>query len=1053
MVTLYKAHSVREGTDAVLSTLKEGNGKNIIVVPDAFTLAFEAGALSRLGKESSFDLEVMSFARLASVALGNKMKKCLSPAGSVMLLEKVIRKGEKNLRAYARAARKPGFAEEMYAALTAIRNSGVTAERLEKAAETLDGYVRDKTLDIAYLYRSYLEELNLDYSDSTTRLEALISEIEKEKLFGNENFYVLDHTDFNAKQLGVLRALMKNARSLTVSVSVPMGGANGRVYPSAYRKLLLAAKEEGVGVSEVSVPCSLPADKRLVAETLFAYGSDQGASDAFALIEAKDKEEEIAYLATEITRLVRSGEIRYRDVAVIAPDFEGYRPQLERVFSEFGIPFFSDERLPLDGSDVFRHWIAAFEVCSKNFDRNTAFRYLFHELFSGATREEKFAFYDYALKYGVLSFRAPFSLGEGDPLFVPAEKVRSLLNKELAPLFALPSKASVSVFAEAFRRFLEANDFDSKLALYAERVYDAGFRKESEILRQTPAKTMELLSSLCEIRGEEELSIEEFLLAFRSGASQVKIAALPVSLDCVYFASPEQVMFEPIEVLFVLGAEDGAFPLEKTKEGILGEREYAAWRNRDIVIENVGAEELGQSRFGAMQLLLRGEKTYLLHSSGEFSSCARFLKNTFGAKVVSAGDALSAFSPSDRIPTRAVAERFLVESSRKYFEKTLPKKEADLAFSLGKAMNKPFPIPAFAAEQKSLSSGAEIKKVSVSELETYFSCPYMHFVRYELGAKDKPIAKSDKAVLGDVMHRVANEFMLWLVRNGKARRDLSDEEAREKGETLAKAVLSEPSYQAIARAEGEQFLDRAIRSAGDMTVTLKKQCADSEFEPTFFEIVFDENGPIAGLPLGDALLRGKIDRIDLLGKHAVAIDYKTGVSDYRIKHVYYGEKIQLQMYLAVLKNAGYDPTAALYADIRTGFKKQDARFLKGQFLNENWVALSIDQKIASGEGTWTGLSLKGDALEGKAADAALLSEAQMKSVLTYVKELSEGAIKEMKEGFIAPYPLVESENERAYPCSYCDAKNVCLRAFRHKRGMKGDVKLDSIERIVGEEEV
>jgi len=149
MVTLFKAHSVREGTDAVLSTLKEGNGKNIIVVPDAFTLAFEASALSRLGKEGSFDLEVMSFARLASVALGNKMKKCLSPAGSVMLLEKVIRKSEKNLRAYARAARKPGFAEEMYAALTAIRNSGVTAERLEKAAESLDGYVRDKTLDIA----------------------------------------------------------------------------------------------------------------------------------------------------------------------------------------------------------------------------------------------------------------------------------------------------------------------------------------------------------------------------------------------------------------------------------------------------------------------------------------------------------------------------------------------------------------------------------------------------------------------------------------------------------------------------------------------------------------------------------------------------------------------------------------------------------------------------------------------------------------------------------------------------------------------------------------
>ncbi len=1056
MLTLYKAHSVREGTDAVLSTLKEGNGRNIIIVPDAFTLAFEAGALSRLGKEGSFDLEVMSFARLAGVVLGNKLKKCLSPAGSVMLLERVIRKNEKNLRAYGRAARKAGFAEEMYAALTAIRNSGVTAERLERAAESLQGYVRDKTLDIVTLYKAYLEELNLCYSDSTTRLEALIAEIEKEGLFGNENFYVLDHTDFNAKQLGVLRALMKNARSLTVSVSDPMGGENKRIYPSVCHKLRRIAEEESVRVEEVNVPCRLPADRLLLAEKLFAYGSDEGFSDAFSLVEAKDEEEEVVYLATEITRLVRTGEIRYRDVALIAPSFEEYRPHVERIFSEYGIPVFTDERYPLDGSDLFRHWIAAWEVCAKNADRNTAFRYVFHELFSGASNEEKTAFYDYALKYGAISFRSPFTIAEDDPLFPTAEKVRRLLLKETEALFSVPAKAPVARYAEAFETYLKQNEFDERILRYAERVYEAGFKKESEILRQTPKKTIELLESLREIRGEDELSLEDFILAFRSGASQVKIAALPLSLDCVYFASPEQVMFEPIKRVFIVGAEDGVLPIEKTKEGVLGEREYTAWRNQDIVIENVGAEELGQSRFNALQLLLRGEKTCLSHlASSKPSSCSRFLARTFSLTPLNAEQAIRSFEPKYRIPTRAVAQKFLVECSRKYLENTLLEEDETLAFSLAKKMKTPFPVPAFEAEQKTLAKGKKIDSISVSELETYFSCPYLHFVKYALNAKEKDVAKSDKRILGDVLHRVADEFMFDLMRaenrKEKAGEEIvfpSDAEAKEKGENLARKILSEPKYLAIAKTEGERFLERTVRSAGEIAVTLKNQRADSEFKPTYFEIVFDEKGVIPPLPLGAAKLKGKIDRIDLLGRNAVAIDYKTGTSDYRLKDVYFGKKIQLQMYLAVLENAGYSPTAALYADIRTGFKSENARFLRGQFLNEDWVALSIDQKIATGEGTWTGLSIGEEDLLCKAEDGTLLSREQMENVLKYVKTLSENAIDEMEKGFIAPYPLAGGDHVL---CGNCTAKNVCLSAFRHKRAMIGDVRVNTFDAICEEE--
>ena len=265
--------------------------------------------------------------------------------------------------------------------------------------------------------------------------------------------------------------------------------------------------------------------------------------------------------------------------------------------------------------------------------------------------------------------------------------------------------------------------------------------------------------------------------------------------------------------------------------------------------------------------------------------------------------------------------------------------------------------------------------------------------------------------------------------------------------------MNEQKYQAIARADGERFLDRMVRASGDLALKLKKQREDSSFVPKTFEAFFDEKGELPGLPLGNATLLGKIDRIDLSGDYAVAIDYKSGKSDYDQKDVYYGKKIQLQMYLAVLENAGYKPTAALYADIKTGYKKSGERFLKGQVLNEPWVATSLDQKIATGEGTWTGISLKKDKLSAKAADATLLTKEQMADVLTYVKALSEGAIREIEEGCVAPYPLLKSFSDHSHPCEYCPASGACLRAFRHKRVMKGKVTIDKFGAFTGKEKV
>ena len=104
-----------------------GNGRQIVIVPDKFSLAFERNILKKLGLTSTFDVDVTSFMRLAVKAMRGKNRKCLTPEGSVMLLKRAIDEVKNDLTVY-KDVDDVTFPREMYAVITALRNSGVNAE-------------------------------------------------------------------------------------------------------------------------------------------------------------------------------------------------------------------------------------------------------------------------------------------------------------------------------------------------------------------------------------------------------------------------------------------------------------------------------------------------------------------------------------------------------------------------------------------------------------------------------------------------------------------------------------------------------------------------------------------------------------------------------------------------------------------------------------------------------------------------------------------------------------------------------------------------------------
>ena len=1072
MLTIYKARTVQECADAVLSDIENKSGKNVVIVPDPFTLAVETAVATKLGAKAVFDVEVMSFARLAAVTLGGQIKKCLSPAGCVMLLEKVIRSRAGELEHFRDAAQRAGFAAEMYAAITALRNSGVAPEQLEAVAGKLTGYLAKKTHDIALLYSAYLEELTENHADSTTRLETLVDAIRHPDryahlgiAFGDVHFHVIDHVDLNHKQLEVVLALAEQARSVTVGVAVPQGAENSRIYPKLYSKL--RAQAAPFLTADVEIPSSLTGERERLSRELFAYSFSEGKGSFVSLVEAKDMNEEVTYLATEITRLVREEGLRYSDVAVITPAFSEYLPYVERIFPYYNIPFFPDARYPLAECSFFRHLMQAMNIVLKGCEQTAMRAFISHPLFTRVAAAEKAAFCDYLDKAGVTRRdpRNPFTLFKDDPLLPRANAVLAALAEEMEPLLRLPEEEKVEVYTAAIKEFLVANDYAKRLTDYTNALTagvsaaeKASLAKQSEILSHTLPAVVDLLSTMEELRGKETIKLSDFLLALTAGAGQIKLAALPVSLDSVYFAAVDQAMYAPIPRLFVIGAEETLFPLERVKEGILGSPEYAAWQSCDVElkVENTEVEALSASKFHALQILLRAEKLVLSHVGGlNASPCFGQLGILFGVEKKLCSALLKEYGTESLIPTEAVAKNMMIEYLRKGKEGLLDAKETERLAALSEIVRDDLPPACGREESISPERAASLffrrGSVNASEIESYFYCPFSHFVKYGLGAVEKQVAEADFRDFGLFAHDCIERFVReHILRRPKG--DIAEDEAESIAMDIAKQIAAtEPKYQAIEEREGKRVIAREIARCGKVARTVRNQIYASDFTPRFLETAFGypaENRFPATITPEGLRLTGRMDRVDVLdgklsaeGKPIVsAVDYKTGANDNSAADWYMGVKIQLPLYIEVLAACGYEPVAALYASLKTN---RDDSYMIGPKDSEKGVMNALDRSLTTTKSDYTGMSLT---KEGGIKGSLLLSDQAFRAMRAYVIMLTENAIREIRSGCVVPSPIKKREDQS--PCDGCAVRNICRHADELARKPVKGVKEEEFPSIV-----
>ena len=381
------------------SRLGEG-GEHVVIVPDKFTASSERGIIATLGEEALFNVRVTSF----------------------------------------------------YAALTSVRNSGLTPESLRTAALRAPSNIKGKLTDMALIYECYIAALGDRHSDSTTRLEAfaaLLAEGEPVPA----HFYVVDFYDFKSPELDILCGLAKSALSLTVGMVGGKGNPNERIYCDGAAQRLLTACGGG---EERHYRETLHPALDAISRTLFSYELPEERVEnggKVRLISAKSRTEEIEFLAREIVTKVADGA-RYRDFEVVLSDVEGYKAEVKSVFLRYGIPFFIDTRELLSEQTKTRCLLAALAAARSGLRRQEVTEFIKNPLFAGGfaeSEDEVFRFENYCLRYNISYGRfleprregaqgaakraltLPFQGGDGDGgLRLPHGKIPRVIGDRVA---------------------------------------------------------------------------------------------------------------------------------------------------------------------------------------------------------------------------------------------------------------------------------------------------------------------------------------------------------------------------------------------------------------------------------------------------------------------------------------------------------------------------------------------------------------------------------------------------------------------------------------------
>ena len=1056
-----------------LANLSRDENKNfIVIVPEKFCMSVERQILKKLNKRAFTNIQVVTLSRMLKKMVTSDDGYLSSEAGT-MVVKKIILDHINELVCFKKTARTHGFAKEMFDTISQLKNSDVKPEDYEKIANSPESSLNIKLIDIFKIYSEYENFIRDRYIDASDRFILLSKLIRESDYIKNSDIYVAGYSSMSRSGLEVLKSIIESSKSVTVACVDLSSQNNSYAFESEMLYSVRGIAEE-LNIRPVITRFNTEENGFIdhISKNLFSYPySKMKIKSGVEFFEADSPKEEIGEIAKRILKLVYNGN-RFNTIGVAVTNIDAYENIILDTFNDYGISCFIDKQDNLSSHPLTEFIMSAFQVVKKNYSADE-FLIFVKNYFANLSSMEIAIFDNYITKYGISynDFKKPFSISaeKNSEYEMVAESVR----KKIIGLFSrFESKAISSKIAEDFSDALKLlfEDFDvfnnlDKLADTQNSYLDY---KAANATTQVYEKFNEIIENLTNILKSTAISLDEYVSLLASGIAATKISFIPLKVDSVFVGSTSESKFFNTDYLFVAGATEGALPKVKDDCGIIVDREIEimsdlAKKKIEPTIKTINKRErfkifellqsatknicLSYPKFGfdgeenrAASTLIDFKKIFLTEDGKEFEIET---KESYKQKYAYLSEADKAKEIAFCYPTRIVAEKELVKSVRDYRDNKAIDKNAmmslydvissDVTSSFVRAIeninndNKDYNVSL--GSKLFFSHG----KTSVSELESYFACPFKHFIDYGLRVKKREDSKIEALDIGNIMHKIAEEYVLVLTKN----KNLNNGDAKKRALKLIDSILEAERLSFASN----KYLAKPLRNeAIRMCDALYNQITSSNFIPTGEEVEFGKNKKYDGINLFDGVnIEGKIDRIDECGNYARVIDYKTGAIDLSAKETYYGRKVQLFAYLKAVESSKKRLVGAFYLPIKNKFISEvkgenylSTYRLQGYFDDSEDIVKNMDTNLSFEHPVSNNINIsistskenieKNNFVLSRGNKKFVLQEADLKLVTDYVIDICRVAAYEIVSGFIKPSPIMDGNK---IVCDYCDYKYNC----------------------------
>lgn len=1013
-----------------------GETELLLIVPEQYSHYAERKLCGACGDALSLHGETLSFTRLCErvfVELGHPAQ-FVDGGGQMLVMHRAIESVAPELQMFGAKNIRAELLESVLEAVKEFKSFRVSAKALESAALQASSALAVKLNDLALILDAYDALLNVYGGDTSDMLTKLAELIEDSRLGDTGHIYFDGFNDFTAQELRIIEELLKKNADITVCLTCDLHDDN-EIFELPRRtagQLRILAEKYGAGGQgsgssvltaarqrSFSRPPALTfLEKHLFSHELEKYSKQ---CDSITIYSAPTKYAECEYAADKIWELVRLG-YRWKDIGVMARDWEQYGSICENVFEKYGVPYFSSGRADILDKPPVAHIDAALEIAAFGWEHKPVFRYLKTGLM-GISANDCAELENYVLKWGIRGamwlrdWTLPTPGYHGSADAAALERLNRLRRKITQPVMQLSD--GIKGASDAGRKlcalyeFLEDIGLPNHLAEKAGELEERGESRIADEYTQLWDVIVGAVDQMYGIIGEMPLSAAQFRKILLLVLSRYDVGVIPISIDRTAIGSMAMSRRRDLKCLIVLGATDDSMPMLSKGGGALSESER---------------EELGRLGVGM--------------PAGLNERLCREMNMLYSALTLPSQELVVIYSTGGGLRPSSVVKRI------------------QMMFGI-KAGGRLHCLPAVQTQQPSpkLLSASSAKSLygqelvlSPSRVDKYYSCPYQHFLMSGLRLKPRIPAEFDAPMAGEFMH-----FVLEGV-------------SREIKETVGYKKAGEELCRSLAARHIEKYVQEKLfgfegknarfaylfRRLGEDVVRILSDMLDelrnSDFEPMNFELDISE---LIRDAKGDGTfrtpLRGIIDRIDGWERNGKlylrVIDYKTGKKEFSLSDIMYGRDMQMLIYLFALQEYGkarygndISPAGVLYVPARDvilkaprGSTDEEIKKSRMKELRRSGIVLHDPIVLDAMETTEQKqyLPIK-QSKDGALSGDSLVNHGQVKLLSRHIGQMLENAASEILEGKIEPVPYYKNENDNA--CLYCEFRAVC--AFDEESGGK-----------------